>query len=88
METFSASFAARVINLRGCGQTAVWPAYETQTLDRQANLVEAIIPAGAGAVSLIGHSYGGSVVMMAALRMGKRVETIVRRCRFVSRRLR
>ncbi len=77
IESLSDSFTLRAINLFGYGATVPWPEDEPQTLDDQARLVEAIIPADAGAVCLVGHSFGGTVAMKAALRMGARVAKLV-----------
>ncbi len=77
IETLSPSFTVRAINLFGYGKTAPWPAEQRQTLDDQARLLEAIVPADAGALRLVGHSFGGTVAMKAALRMGARVEKLV-----------
>jgi pimeloyl-ACP methyl ester carboxylesterase len=63
--------------LFGYGKTPPWPAEATQSLDDQARLVEAALPADAGEVYLVGHSFGGSVAMKAAARLAGRVTKLV-----------
>jgi pimeloyl-ACP methyl ester carboxylesterase len=70
-------FRVRAVNLFGYGKTPPWPAEKTQTLDDQAGLVEAAVPADAGDVFMVGHSFGGAVAMKAAARMGGRVSKLV-----------
>ena len=70
-------FRVRAVNLFGYGKTPPWPAEKTQTLDDQARLVEAALPANAEEVYLVGHSFGGSVAMKTAARLGDRVTKLV-----------
>lgn len=77
MERLSTSFHVKAINLFGYGRTPKWPRNETQTLDDQAQLIEAIIPRDAGKVDLVGHSFGGSVAMSAVRRLGRRTGKLV-----------
>jgi pimeloyl-ACP methyl ester carboxylesterase len=65
------------INLFGYGETTPWPAPARQTLYAQAQLVLALCESLAGPVQLVGHSFGGSVAMKAALLMGTRVSRMV-----------
>jgi pimeloyl-ACP methyl ester carboxylesterase len=67
----------RAVNLFGYGKTPPWPTKKTQTLDDQARLVEAALPANADEVSLVGHSFGRSVAMKTAARLGDRVTKLV-----------
>ena len=70
MDDLKERFRVRAVNLFGYGKTPAWRSETTQTLDDQARLVEAALPANAGEVYLVGHSFGGSVAMRAAARMG------------------
>ena len=70
-------FRVRAVNLFGYGKTAAWPAETIQSLDDQARLVEAALPANADEVYLVGHSFGGSVAMKAAVRLEGRVARLV-----------
>jgi pimeloyl-ACP methyl ester carboxylesterase len=71
------SFHVRAVNLFGYGKTPAWSNDRPQTLDDQARLIEAAIPDGANDICLVGHSFGGSVAMKAAARLGKRVRKLV-----------
>ncbi len=77
MNDLSDRFRVRAVNLFGYGKTPSWPAERPQTLDDQARLVEAALPAGAERVALVGHSFGGSVAMTAAARLRGRVAKLV-----------
>ena len=70
MEWLTPSFHVKAVNLFGYGRTPGWPETQTQTLDDQAELIEAILPDNAGKVHLVGHSFGGTVAMAAARRLG------------------
>ena len=77
MEDLKDQFRVRAVNLFGYGKTPPWPAEATQSLDDQARLVEAALPVDAGEVYLVGHSFGGSVAMKAAARLGGSVTKLV-----------
>jgi pimeloyl-ACP methyl ester carboxylesterase len=77
MEDLKDRFRIRAVNLFGYGKTPPWPAEATQSLDDQARLVEAALPADAGEIYLVGHSFGGSVAMKAAARLAGRVTKLV-----------
>lgn len=64
-------------NLFGYGATPAWTAEASQTLDDQAGLVASALPDAGASISLVGHSFGGSVAMKAAARLGSRVEKLV-----------
>src|ERR1700689_1712575 len=66
-------FQVRAVNLIGYGKTPPWRSATPQSLDDQADLVEAALPANAGAFSLVGHSFGGAVAMKLAARLRGRV---------------
>lgn len=77
MDDLKDSFHVRAVNLFGYGKTPPWMNARPQTLDDQARIVEAAIPHGADDVCLVGHSFGGSVAMKAAARLGSRVRKLV-----------
>jgi pimeloyl-ACP methyl ester carboxylesterase len=77
MDDLKDRFHVRAVNLFGYGKTPRWPAAKTQSLDDQARLVEAVLPATAHEVCLVGHSFGGSVAMKAAARLAGRVDKLV-----------
>jgi pimeloyl-ACP methyl ester carboxylesterase len=77
MDDLKAEFHVRAVNLFGYGKTPSWPGTTVQTLDDQARLVEAALPADADGICLVGHSFGGSVAMKAAARLSHRVVRLV-----------
>lgn len=77
MDVLTTSFHVKAVNLFGYGRTATWKLDRSQTLSDQAELVEAVIPERASKVGLVGHSFGASVAMMAAMRLGGRVDRLV-----------
>ena len=77
METLKDRFRVRAVNLFGYGKTPPWPTEEIQSLDDQARLVEAALPADADEICLVGHSFGGAVAMKTAARLAGRVARLV-----------
>lgn len=77
MEDLKDKFRVRAVNLFGYGKTPAWSAETTQTLDDQARLVQAALPANAEEFYLVGHSFGGSVAMKAAEQLRGRVSKLV-----------
>ncbi len=73
MDGLADRFRLRAVNLYGYGKTPPWPDERAQTLDDQASLVEAALPADANDIVLVGHSFGGAVAMKAAARLKSRV---------------
>ena len=65
------------IDLFGYGNTSKWTYERQQTLDDCADLVMSIAASLGEHISLVGHSFGGSVAMQVALRLGQRVKKIV-----------
>ena len=77
MAAISDKFHLVAINLFGYGATKAWPNSKVQTLEDQARLVEPFLPDDGGKVSVVGHSYGGSVAMKAAALFKDRVDRLV-----------
>jgi pimeloyl-ACP methyl ester carboxylesterase len=77
MDDLKSQFRVRAVNLFGYGKTPPWPAEAMQSLNDQACLIEAALPADADEVYLVGHSFGGSVAMKAGARLGERVTKLV-----------
>jgi pimeloyl-ACP methyl ester carboxylesterase len=77
MEDLKNRFRVRAVNLFGYGKTPPWSAAATQSLDDQARLVEAALPANSGEIYLVGHSFGAAVAMKAAARLADRVTKLV-----------
>ena len=77
MDDMKGQFRVRAVNLFGYGNTPPWPTGTPQSLNDQARLVEAALPANAEEVYLVGHSFGGSVAMKTAARLVGRVTKLV-----------
>ena len=77
MDDLKADFRVHAVNLFGYGKTPPWPMAVAQSLDDQARLVEAALPANAEDVYLVGHSFGGSVAMKTAARLNGRATRLV-----------
>ena len=65
------------INMFGYGQTSSWPAHRQQTLDDQAELVICIADLFEEPVRLVGHSFGASVAMKAAIKLKDKAKKLV-----------
>ena len=71
-------FLVRAVNLFGYGGTPAWSGPVPPSLDDFAELVAAVVPSTAKSVHLVGHSFGGAVVMQAAAcQLRGRVESLV-----------
>jgi pimeloyl-ACP methyl ester carboxylesterase len=77
METLSNDFHVIAINLFGYGSTCVWEDDGKQRLEDQARLIEPFLPTGADKISIVGHSFGGSVAMKAAAMFKMKVRRLV-----------
>ena len=76
-ELLADRYGVRALHLYGYGATTPWPGRETQTLEAQARLVVAACDGLAEPVSLVGHSFGGTVALKAATLLGARVGGMV-----------
>jgi pimeloyl-ACP methyl ester carboxylesterase len=65
------------INLFGYGKTTPWPGSAPQSLYAQAQLVLALCEGLGERVHLVGHSFGGSVALKAAMLLGTRVGSLI-----------
>jgi pimeloyl-ACP methyl ester carboxylesterase len=77
MEDLSPRRRAVAVNLFGYGATSPWPGERPQTLADQCDLVDPFVLGSDGGVALVGHSFGASVAMKAALRHPGRVRALV-----------
>jgi pimeloyl-ACP methyl ester carboxylesterase len=77
MDDLKGRFRVRAVNLFGYGKTPSWRGETMQSLDDQASLVEAALPANANEIYLVGHSFGGSVAMKVAARLPDRAFRLV-----------
>ena len=60
-------------NLLGYGQTTAWSVDGAQTLNDAAEVLHVLIDQTEGPLRLVGHSWGASVAMSAALKLGPRL---------------
>jgi len=56
----------RAVNLFGYGNTPAWSGAMPPSLDDYAELLARAVPASAGPISIVGHSFGAAVAMQAA----------------------
>ncbi len=77
MKVLANDYHVVAINLFGYGATPGWNEGKTQTLRDQAQLVEPFLPADGSKISIVGHSFGGSVAMKAAQLYRDRVRRLV-----------
>ena len=76
IDTLSPKFRVVAPNLYGYGNTTAWSDTKTQTLSDQAALIDQFFHVK-NDITIIGHSFGGSVAMMAALRHHDRVKRLI-----------
>ena len=76
-EALKDRYRVLAVNLFGYGDTTPWPENAVQTLADHADLVLALCSKSRGHVFLVGHSFGGSVALKAALRLGDKVAGLV-----------
>lgn len=61
----------------GAGRGPAWPTDRTLTLDDEVSMLEPIFTRAGAPFALMGHSYGGAVALLAALRCPDRVNALV-----------
>lgn len=77
MSDLEDGFHLIAVNLIGYGRTPPWTGERSQTLEDQARLVDAAVRDNDGPLSVVGHSFGGTVAMKAAAMLGKRVQKLI-----------
>jgi pimeloyl-ACP methyl ester carboxylesterase len=65
------------VNLRSTGKTTGWPENTPQPLTAQTVLLEGLVDLVGEAVTLVGHSYGATISMRAALEFGEQIDRLV-----------
>src|SRR5512142_1296119 len=76
-ETLKDRYRVLAINLFGYGETTPWPGTPSQSLYAQAQLVLALCEDAGRPVHLVGHSFGCSGGLKAAVLLGRRVGSLV-----------
>ncbi|MCY7314340.1 MAG: alpha/beta hydrolase [Rubrivivax sp.] len=61
----------------GAGRGPAWPADRTLTLRDEVSMLEPVFARAGTPFALVGHSYGGAVALLAALRQPERVNALV-----------
>jgi pimeloyl-ACP methyl ester carboxylesterase len=77
MAQLSGRYRLIAVNLYGYGGTEPWDGPADQTLSDQAMLLAGIMSEAEQPVSVVGHSFGGSVAMKAAALFPDRVDRLV-----------
>ncbi len=76
-EALKDRYRVLAINLFGYGKTTLWTGTSPQSLYAQAQLVLALCEELSDPVHLVGHSFGGSVALKAAMLLGPRVRSLI-----------
>lgn len=76
-EALKDRYRVLAINLFGYGETTPWSGRSPQSLYAQAQLVMALCEALGNRIHLVGHSFGGSVALKAAMLLGPRVGSLI-----------
>ena len=76
-EVLKDRYRVLAVNLFGYGETSPWPGASPQSLYAQAQLVLALCEEHGAPVHLVGHSFGGSVALKAAMLLGARARKLV-----------
>ena len=61
----------------GAGRGPAWPTDRALTLDDEVSMLEPIFTRAGSSLALVGHSYGGAVALLAALRRPERIDALV-----------
>jgi pimeloyl-ACP methyl ester carboxylesterase len=77
MDFLSPKYHVIAVNLFGYGNTDTWKGLSPQTLKDHVDLIHPLLPDDGAKVSIVGHSFGGSVAMKAAASFQNRVHRLV-----------
>lgn len=76
MDRLAPRFCVLAPDLLGAGRGPAWPTDRTVTLRDEVALLEPVFETAGAPMSLVGHSYGGAVALMAALARPERVRAV------------
>ena len=76
MEMLSPSYRVMAPDSYGSGKSPEWPSDRLITFNDEVELIEPVLAAAGSALTLIGHSFGAAVALLAALRHPSRIRAI------------
>ena len=76
MNNYSEKFHFIAINLIGYGKTSIWSGDKIQSLHDQVALIDALPISRNEKFSIVGHSFGGSVAMKAAVQFREQIDKL------------
>lgn len=77
MDRLAPNFRVLAADAYGAGKSPAWPGDRSLTLRDEATLVEPVFEAAGDSFFLVGHSYGGAVALIAALKRPERVRALI-----------
>jgi pimeloyl-ACP methyl ester carboxylesterase len=77
MEVLAPRFHVLAVDSYDSGQSPSWPSDRVITLRDEVDLIEPVLTAAGSPVTLVGHSYGAAVALIAALADPGRVRSVV-----------
>ena len=77
MQELATDFHVLAPDMHGAGKGPAWPAQRPLALADEVALLESLFARVEGPISLVGHSYGGAVALLAALQQPQRVRALV-----------
>ena len=77
METLSSGFHVLAPDTHGAGKGPAWPADGSLALREEVALLEPVLARAGTPFSMVGHSYGGAVALVAAVQAPQRVRALV-----------
>ena len=76
MEKLAPRFHVLAVDSYGAGKSPAWPPDRAVSLAEEAALAEPVLERAAAPFVLVGHSYGGAVALVAAVREPRRVRAL------------
>ena len=77
METLASGFHVLAPDTHGAGKGPAWPAARPLALREEVAMLEPVFACAGTPFSLVGHSYGGAVALVAAAQTPQRVRALV-----------